>query len=660
MASPTGYSAEDIEVLEGLDPVRVRPGMYTDTGSPTHILQEAIDNAADEALGGHASWIRVTLHADGSASVADDGRGIPVESHPTKAKPAIEVILTSLHSGGKFRKDGNHAYAFSGGLHGVGVAVTNALGERLEVTVKRDGRIHRMAFAGGEVVEPLTETGTTQKKDTGTALRVWPDARYFESPRFNNAALQRLLRSKAVLLPGLKVDLVQESADGAITEEAWQYEQGMTEYLAELLDGRDTVSPIYTDGRFYGEADGADFHPGEGVDWAIAWVGDGAGVGESFVNLIPTAQGGTHVNGLRNGATEALRAFADHHNLLPRGIKKLTPEDVWGGACFILSAKLLDPQFQGQVKERLTSREAVKLISAMFKDRFELWLAQNPDAGKAIVEQAVSAARERLNKNKKAEKKKASGLATLPGKLTDCEASDPAATELFVVEGDSAGGSAKQARDRDYQAVLPLRGKVLNTWEVDAGELYANREVHDLAVSIGVDPHGPNDEPDLSQLRYGKIVILADADVDGAHIQTLLIGLFLRHFPKVIENGHLFVAYPPLYRLDIPGQGKNRPAQKVYVLDEAERDATFQKLADEDVATDKVRTNRFKGLGEMNPDQLWETCLSPDTRRVLPLFVAPEEIEATWAAANRCLSTKERAARRAWIEAEGNQVEADI
>jgi len=660
MASPSGYSAEDIEVLEGLDPVRVRPGMYTETSSPTHILQEAVDNAADEALGGHASWIRVTLHADGSASVADDGRGIPVEAHPTKGKPAIEVILTSLHSGGKFRKDGNHAYAFSGGLHGVGVAVTNALAERLAVTVKRDGGIHHIAFAHGEVTEPLSETGTTKKKDTGTALRVWPDARYFESPRFQIAQLQRLLRSKAVLLPGLRVELVQESANGEIGEEAWQYEQGMTEYLAELVADRELAGPIYTDGRFYSERDGADYHPGEGADWAIAWVTDGAGVGESFVNLIPTAQGGTHVNGLRNGAAEALRAFADHHSLLPRGIKKLTPEDVWGSACFILSAKLLDPQFQGQVKERLTSREAVKLISAMFKDRFELWLAQNPEAGKAIVEQAVSAARERLNKNKKAEKKKASGLATLPGKLTDCEASDPAATELFVVEGDSAGGSAKQARDRDYQAVLPLRGKVLNTWEVDAGELYANKEVHDLAVSIGVDPHGPNDDPDLSQLRYGKVVILADADVDGAHIQTLLIGLFLRHFPKLVENGHLFVAYPPLYRLDIPGQGKNKPAKKVYVLDEAERDATFQKLADEGVATDKIRTNRFKGLGEMNPDQLWETCLSPDTRRVLPLFVAPEEVEETWEAANRCLSTKERAARRAWIESEGNQVEADI
>ncbi|MCS7101009.1 MAG: type IIA DNA topoisomerase subunit B, partial [Burkholderiaceae bacterium] len=542
-ARAAAYDEASIRVLKGLEPVRQRPGMYTRTDSPLHIVQEVIDNAADEILSGFGSRIDVTVHADGSVAVEDDGRGIPVGLHPEEKLPVVEIVFTRLHAGGKFDKRAGGAYSFSGGLHGVGVSVTNALSKRLEVTVWRDGQVHTMAFAGGEVAEALrARPAQPGDPEHGTRVRVWPDARYFDSAQVSLEELERLLRSKAVLLAGSTVTLTLERT-GAVRQ--WRYEGGLQEYLLAALGAEPLVPPF--EGEGYAAADDETFAEGEGARWVLAWTEEGPLARESFVNLIPTPAGGTHEAGLREGVFAAVRAFIDAHNLLPKGVKLLS-EDVYARASFVLSARVLDPQFQGQIKERLNSRDAVRLVASFVRPQLEFWLNQHPEYGRRLADLAIRQAQARTRAAQKVEKKKGSAVAVLPGKLTDCESTDIARNELFLVEGDSAGGSAKMGRDKEFQAILPLRGKVLNTWEVERDRLFANAEVHDIAVAIGVDPHGPEQEVDLSGLRYGKICILADADVDGAHIQVLLLTLLLRHFPKLIERGHVYVARPPLYR----------------------------------------------------------------------------------------------------------------
>ena len=647
------YTAESIAVLKGLEPVRHRPGMYTRTDCPLHIIQEAIDNAADEALGGFCKRITVTLHTDGSVSVEDDGRGIPVEIHPVEQVPTVEVVFTRLHAGGKFNKDdGSSAYRFSGGLHGVGVSVTNALSTRLEVEVTRDGGRFRMAFAGGNVIEPLERTGDAPKRASGTRLRIWPDAQFFDAPHIPQGELERLLRSKAVLLPGLEISLRIEN--GATT--TWRFADGMRQYLAEQLDG-ELAAPIFA-GEKYAAAGDENFPAGAGAAWALCWTAEGGLARESYVNLIPTPAGGTHETGLRQAAFDAVKSFAEHHALLPKGIK-LAADDVFARISFVLAARVLDPSFQGQTKERLNSRDAVALVARMLRDPLELWLNEHPDAAKKIAELAIKAAQARTRAGQKVEKKKQSAVAILPGKLSDCQSEDLERNELFLVEGDSAGGSAKSGRDKEVQAILPLRGKVLNTWEVDPGSLFANREVHDIAVALGIDPHPP-EAPDgvLDNLRYGKVVIMTDADVDGSHIRVLLCTLFYRHFPKLVERGHLYFAQPPLYRLDVPGQGKNRPPRKLYALDDAEREATLDRLRLEGVKPEAVVLSRFKGLGEMNPEQLWETTMSPDTRRLMRVRL-PAESEAK-PVMNMLMAKNESAGRRAWMEANGALIDAEI
>ncbi|MFZ5511297.1 MAG: DNA topoisomerase IV subunit B, partial [Pseudomonadota bacterium] len=556
MAKTAAYDESSFRVLKGLEPVRERPGMYTRTDSPAHIIQEVIDNAADEALAGFARHIHVMLHQDGSVSVTDDGRGIPVGLHPEEGVPVVVLAFTRLHAGGKFdKRSGKSAYAFSGGLHGVGVAVTNALSRRVTVEVRREGRIYAVEFSqGGERTSELTVLGTCGPRETGTRVRVWPDPKYFDSPKVPQAELERLLRSKAVLLPGVKVYLEVEQADGKVETKTWSYPEGLRGYLAEQARDVEAIAPIYT-GEKYAPADDDSFAEGEGAAWALGWFAE-AVCTESYVNLIPTALGGTHESGLRAGVFEAVKSFIEHHALLPRGVK-LQQEDVCGRMSFVLSARILDPQFQGQVKEKLNSREAVKLVSTMVRDPLEIWLNNHVEAGKAIAEASIKQALSRMKSAQKVEKKKSSGVAVLPGKLTDCESEDVFRNELFLVEGDSAGGSAKMARDKEYQAILPLRGKVQNAFEIDADRLFANAEIHDIAVALGVDPHKPEDNPELANLRYGKIIIMSDADVDGAHIQTLLLTLFYRHFPKLIERGHIYIAMPPLYRIDVPARGKN-------------------------------------------------------------------------------------------------------
>jgi len=626
----TAYDAAAIEVLSGLDPVRKRPGMYTDTARPNHLVQEVIDNSVDEALAGHATRLDVKVYKDGSVEVRDNGRGMPVDIHPEEGVPGVEVVLTRLHAGGKFSAKN---YQFSGGLHGVGVSVVNALSKHLEVWVRRGGKEYNMAFADGEKSSSLEEVGKVGKQNTGTTLRFWPDPKYFDSAKYSLPRLQHVLRAKAVLCPGLQVTF-QNEASGERQE--WCYADGLCDYLAgELGD-----TPILPEEPFVGRMEGNS----ESAEWALVWLPEGGEpVAESYVNLIPTVQGGTHVNGLRMGLTEAVREFCEFRNLLPRGVK-LSPEDVWDRCSYILSVKLIDPQFSGQTKERLSSRECAAFISGVVKDAFGLWLNHHTEMGERIAWLAIENAQSRQRAGKKVVRKKITTGPALPGKLADCTSTDSERCELFLVEGDSAGGSAKQARDRIYQAIMPLRGKILNTWEVDAADVLASQEVHDISVAIGVEP-GVNN---LSKLRYGKVCILADADSDGAHIATLLCALFLRHYYSLVEAGHVYVAMPPLYRIDA---GK----EVFYALDDAEKQGVLDRVAAEKIKG-KVMVQRFKGLGEMNPLQLRETTIAPETRRLVQLTIDADD--DTHKMMDMLLARKRATDRRSWLETRGDMAQA--
>ena len=625
----TQYSASSIEVLSGLDPVRKRPGMYTDTTRPNHLIQEVIDNSVDEALAGYASEVSVRLREDGGIEVADNGRGMPIDIHPEHGVSGIELILTRLHAGGKFSQS---SYRFSGGLHGVGVSVVNALSRRLEVEVLRDGERHAMAFEHGDKVADLAVIGSVAKRATGTLVRFWPDESYFDSPRLAIGKLKHLLRAKAVLCPGLKVTLVE--SDGS--ESVWQYADGLRDYLAQATDGFDVLPSSPLVGHFADDE--------QAVDWAIQWLPEGGEtLMESYVNLIPTIQGGTHVNGLRAGLLEALREFCEYRNLLPRGVK-LAPEDLWERVAYVLSVKMLDPQFAGQTKERLSSRTVAAFVSSVVKDSFSLWLNHHVDQAEALAELVINAAQRRQKSARKVVRKKVTAGPALPGKLADCSGQDPAQSELFLVEGDSAGGSAKQARNRETQAILPLRGKILNTWEVESHEIYGSQEVHDIAVAVGMEP-GSND---LSQLRYHKVCILADADSDGLHIATLLCALFVRHFPALVDAGHVFVAMPPLYRIDL---GK----EVHYALDESEKAAILRKLEGKR-GTPNVQ--RFKGLGEMSPLQLRETTMAVETRRLVQL--TREVDDGTMEMMDMLLAKKRAADRKSWLEDYGNLADIEV
>lgn len=623
------YNAQAIEVLSGLEPVKKRPGMYTDTTRPNHLAQEVIDNSVDEALAGHAKNIQVTLYKDGSLSVEDDGRGMPTDIHPEHGVSGVELILTRLHAGGKFS---NSNYQFSGGLHGVGVSVVNALSHRLEVLVKRGGEQLKMVFAHGDKVSDLEVTGTVGKRNTGTRVHFWPDAQYFDSARISASRLKHNLRAKAVLCPGLCIRFSDENTDE--TSE-WQYEDGLTDYLKQAATDWETLPASPFTGSFSAST--------EAVDWALHWMPEGGDLlAESYVNLIPTAQGGTHVNGLRTGLLEALREFCEFRNLLPRGVK-LSPEDIWERCSYVLSVKMQDPQFAGQTKERLSSRQTASFVSGVVKDAFSLWLNQHTAEAEQLAELAISCAQKRLRASKKVARKKVTQGPALPGKLADCSGQDSLRSELFLVEGDSAGGSAKQARDREFQAILPLRGKILNTWEVSSDQILASQEVHDIAVAIGIDPVSD----DLSGLRYGKICILADADSDGLHIATLICALFIRHFPALVDRGHVYVAMPPLYRIDI---GK----EVHYALDDDEKQGVLDRLEAEN-KRGKINVQRFKGLGEMNPMQLRETTMDPNTRRLVQL--TREEHDGTLEVMDMLLAKKRSSDRKTWLQQYGNLAE---
>jgi topoisomerase-4 subunit B len=623
------YDAASIEVLTGLDPVKKRPGMYTDTTRPNHLAQEVIDNSVDEAIAGHASQIGVILHQDNSITVIDDGRGMPVDIHPQQKIPGVEVILTKLHAGGKFS---NKNYEFSGGLHGVGVSVVNALSSKLDVRVRRDGKEYLISFAHGDKTSDLVEIGTVGKKNSGTTIRFWPDASYFDSANFSIPRLKHILRAKAVLCPGLRVKFYIEKTKET---DDWLYEEGLADYLKEAQTGYELLPAD----PFIGSMKGAH----EAVDWAVNWLPeDGETVTESYVNLIPTAQGGTHVNGLRTGLTDAIREFCEFRSLLPRGVK-IAPDDVWDKVSYVLSVKMQDPQFSGQTKERLSSRETAAFVSGVAKDSFSLWLNQHAEVGDMLAQMAISSAQKRLKSGKKVVRKKVTTGPALPGKLADCSSQDVTRTEIFLVEGDSAGGSAKQARDREFQAIMPLRGKILNTWEVSSDQVLASQEVHDISVAIGVEPGSS----DLTALRYGKICILADADSDGAHIATLLCALFLRHFQPLVERGHVYVAKPPLYRIDVA-------KEKYYALDEAERDGILDRISAEK-KKGKVSVTRFKGLGEMNPLQLRESSIAPDTRRLAQMTIEPGD--KTFEIMNMLLSKKQASDRKSWLQDKGDLAE---
>lgn len=623
------YNSDAIEVLNGLEPVKRRPGMYTDTTRPNHLSQEVIDNSVDEALAGHATTIKVVLYEDQSLEVIDDGRGMPVDIHPEEKISGVELIMTKLHAGGKFS---NKNYEYSGGLHGVGLSVVNALSNRVEVTVRRGGEVHQMAFANGDKIEDLAVIDTCGKRNTGTRVHFWPNASYFDSAKFSVTKLLHILRAKAVLCPGLRIRF-----DDRVSKEnhEWFYEDGLRDYLYQAVKDFETV-PL--DAPFIGQYSGN----GEAADWALMWLPDGGDmVTESYVNLIPTAQGGTHVNGLRQGLLDAMREFCEFRNLLPRGVK-ITAEDIWDRCCYILSTKMHDPQFAGQTKERLSSRQASAFVSGVVKDAFSLWLNQHTDVAELLAEMCINNAQKRLKASKKVARKKVTQGPPLPGKLTDCSTQDNARSELFLVEGDSAGGSAKQARDREFQAIMPLRGKILNSWEVDSSQVLASQEIHDISVALGIDP----DSDDLSGLRYGKICILADADSDGLHIATLLCALFVKHFRTLVDQGHVYVAMPPLFRIDV---GK----EVFYALDESERRGILDRIEAEK-KRGKVNVQRFKGLGEMNPLQLRETTMDPNTRRLVQL--TSYDSEHMLELMDMLLAKKRSPDRKAWLESKGNLV----
>ena len=628
----SSYNAEDIEVLSGLEPVRRRPGMYTDTTRPNHLAQEVIDNSVDEALAGHAKSVEVILHKDQSVEVIDNGRGMPVDIHPEEKVSAVELIMTRLHAGGKFS---NKNYQFSGGLHGVGISVVNALSKRTEVTVRRDGQVYQIAFENGDKVSELAVIGQCGKRNTGTSVHFWPDEQFFDSPRFSVSRLVHLLKAKAVLCPGVEI-LFKDNVNE--TEQRWCYQDGLTDYLMENVNGLVTLPEAAFTGKHAGD--------NEEVDWALLWLPEGGELlTESYVNLIPTPLGGTHANGLRQGLLDGIREFCEFRNILPRGVK-LSADDIWERCAYVLSVKMQDPQFAGQTKERLSSRQCAAFVSGVVKDAFSLWLNQNVQAAEQLAEMAIASAQRRLRAAKKVVRKKLTSGPALPGKLADCSSQDLNQTELFLVEGDSAGGSAKQARDREFQAIMPLRGKILNTWEVSSDEVLASQEVHDISVAIGIDP----DSDDLSTLRYGKICILADADSDGLHIATLLCALFVRHFPALVKAGHVYMAMPPLYRIDL---GK----EVHYALDESEKNAILDKLSRK---RGKPNVQRFKGLGEMNPGQLRETTLDPNTRRLVQLTISEENYQETMSVMDMLLGKKRAEDRRNWLQEKGDRVELDV
>ena len=627
------YNADAIEVLNGLEPVKRRPGMYTDTTRPNHLSQEVIDNSVDEALAGHASNIKVILHADQSIEVIDDGRGMPVDIHPEEGIPGVELIMTKLHAGGKFS---NKNYQFSGGLHGVGISVVNALSTRVEVTIRRDSNVYQMAFENGDKAEDLEIIDTCGKRNTGTRVQFWPDPQYFDSAKFSVSKLQHVLRAKAVLCPGLRIQFVDKVNNA---KQEWYFEDGLRDYLYQAVQEYPCIpeKAPFT-GTFSANH--------EAADWAVMWLPEGGEmVTESYVNLIPTAQGGTHVNGLRQGLLESMREFCEFRNLIPRGIK-LTPEDIWDRCCYVLSTKMQDPQLAGQTKEKLSSRQAAAFVSGVVKDAFSLWLNEHTEIAEALAEMCISNAQRRMRQSKKVARKKVTQGPALPGKLTDCSTQDNSRSELFLVEGDSAGGSAKQARDREFQAIMPLRGKILNSWEVESTQVLASQEIHDISVALGIDP----DSSDLSGLRYGKICILADADSDGLHIATLLCALFVRHFRTLVEAGHVYVAMPPLYRIDV---GK----EVYYALDEDEKQGILDRIEAEN-KRGKINVQRFKGLGEMNPLQLRETTMDPNTRRLVQLTI--DDDSTTMELMDMLLAKKRSGDRKSWLESKGNLVELDV
>lgn len=661
-SSSKDYNESSIRVLKGLEPVRERPGMYTDTESPAHMIQEVIDNAADEALGGYAKNLSVVFNSDDSITISDDGRGIPVGLHPEEQVPVVTLAFTRLHAGGKFDKKSGGAYAFSGGLHGVGVSVTTALSTLVKVSVRRDGNQYEVEYAnGGREIGDVKKVGKCDKNDTGTTVQVWPDPSCFDSPKVSRADMRALLQSKAVLLPGITVNL---TIDGETT--TWKYDKGLEEYLKDISEDKESVAPLYVGEKYFGvpvsgeatEIDTA-YSEGEGASFAFGWFPEGGVSSMSFVNLIQTKGGGTHVSGLKSGVFQAVKNFIDQRAMMPRGMV-MVQEDVVGKMAYVLSAKILDPQLMGQMKEKLSSRIANKLVMTMVRDPFEVWLNNNLAAGKAIAELAIRHAMAREKNGKQFEKRKASSVTTLPGKLAGCEMTTD--NELFLVEGDSAGGSAKQARNRMTQAILPLRGKVLNTFEVERGKLFANAEIHDLSVATGVEPHSLEDDPKtvLANLRYTSVMIMTDADVDGAHIKVLLLTLFYCHFPHLLTQGHIWVVQSPLYRIDVAPVGKSKQARRLYVLDQAEHDKTMEKLAREGVKENRIAVQRFKGLGEMNPEQLKETSMDPNTRSVYCVKLDVNFVKTITATFNLLMSTSQAAGRREWMSRKGAMVEADV